>query len=73
MGMTSTASEQTRAEDSVFISQCSLLSLQTNLPLKWPTPPHSFFAKEKLPLGLCLPLAGGIIRPGPSFDLEKSV
>jgi hypothetical protein len=31
-------SEQTRAEDRQFISQCNLLSLQKSLPLKWPTP-----------------------------------
>jgi len=31
--------EQTRAADDLFVSQCSLLSLQPSLPLQWPTPP----------------------------------
>jgi hypothetical protein len=31
---------QTRAQDASFVSQCSLLSLRTSLPLQWPTPAH---------------------------------
>jgi len=30
--------EQTRAQDSLFVSQCSLSGLQPSLPLQWPTP-----------------------------------
>jgi len=30
--------EQTRAQDSLFVSQCSLSGLQPSLPLKWPIP-----------------------------------
>lgn len=31
--------QQTRAEDGLWVSQCSLSSLQKSLPLQWPTPP----------------------------------
>ena len=40
MGVTKTSSEQTRAENGPFISQCNLLSLQEGLPLKWTAPPE---------------------------------
>jgi hypothetical protein len=38
MGGAKLSPEQTRAHDALFVSQCSLCGLQTNLPLKWPTP-----------------------------------
>ena len=31
----------TRAQDALFISQCSLAGLQAKLPLPWPTPPDT--------------------------------
>jgi hypothetical protein len=31
--------EQTRAQDHLFVSQCSLAGLRERLPLPWPTPP----------------------------------
>jgi hypothetical protein len=39
MSMSKLSSEQTRAQETAFVSQCSLASLQKSLPLKWPTPP----------------------------------
>ena len=33
--------EQTRAQDSQFVSQCSLAGLRARLPLRWPTPPET--------------------------------
>ena len=36
------------------------------------SPRNTFIAEEKLSLCVCLPLAGGISRPGSSFGLEKS-
>jgi len=38
MGGAKLSPEQTRAQDRLFVSQCSLLGLQTSLPLKWPIP-----------------------------------
>jgi hypothetical protein len=38
MGGAKLSPQQTRAQDTFFVSQCSLLGLQTSLPLKWPTP-----------------------------------
>ena len=38
MGGTKQTPEQSRAQDSVFVSQCSLLGLQKSLPLQWPVP-----------------------------------
>ena len=32
---------------------------------------YSLCAEEKLPLNVCLPLAGGSSKPGASFDLER--
>jgi hypothetical protein len=32
---------ETRARDSAFVQQCSLLGLQERLPLRWPTPPDT--------------------------------
>jgi hypothetical protein len=40
MDASRTTPEQARADDSLFVSQCNLLSLQKSLPLKWPTPPE---------------------------------
>ncbi len=31
--------QQTRATDTLWVSQCNLVSLQARLPLSWPTPP----------------------------------
>ena len=42
-----TTSEQARAEDSAFVSQCNLLNLQKSLPLKWPTPADIPFSPKK--------------------------
>lgn len=39
MGGAKGTPEQTRAAEDLFVSQCSLLSLQPSLPLKWPAPP----------------------------------
>jgi hypothetical protein len=38
MDDTKGTSEQTRAEEALFVSQCGLLSLWKQLPLHWPTP-----------------------------------
>ncbi len=38
MDVAKLSSEQTRAQDGLFVSQCNLLGLQKSLPLKWPTP-----------------------------------
>jgi hypothetical protein len=38
MSISKLSSEQTRAQETAFVSQCSLASLQKSLPLKWPTP-----------------------------------
>jgi hypothetical protein len=40
MGATSLTPAQTRAQEALFVSQCSLAGLQNSLPLKWPTPPE---------------------------------
>jgi len=32
--------EQTRAQDALFVAQCSLSGLRERLPLQWPTPAH---------------------------------
>jgi hypothetical protein len=38
MGDAKDTPEQSRAQDTVFVSQCSLLGLQERLPLQWPMP-----------------------------------
>lgn len=38
MGATSLTPVQTRVQETLFVSQCNLASLQTCLPLAWPTP-----------------------------------
>jgi len=32
---------QTRAQDPIFVAQCSLNGLRDRLPLRWPAPPHT--------------------------------
>jgi hypothetical protein len=39
MGATKGTPEQTRAEETLFVNQCGLLSLWKALPLSWLTPP----------------------------------
>jgi hypothetical protein len=38
---TTLSPEQTRAQDGLFVSQCSLAGLRERLPLAWPTPPDT--------------------------------
>ena len=39
--------EQTRAQDALFVSQCSLASLRPSLPLQWPTPAETPASPKK--------------------------
>jgi hypothetical protein len=57
MGAAKLFPEQTRAQDSLFVSQCSLSGLQPSLPLKWPIPADMPARPRRVPIRLYLYLA----------------